>query len=292
VIVMKNVETCMTTTGSIYRHSSPGVFSVALALLAMGLASLPAPVAAQEAEPAPTSGAAPAEGAAPEEQMAPEEIDQTIEKAAAIDIEAGLEDLPENGDKQEGEPDNSWGFLLAGKVGGMVPFSDLGVMATGALELGVVFGGTEQRIAALLDVSYTVPTADGKGDDSRMQAPGMEDDGIYSWELTQKELSFQPTFVFRFTGLAEPFVPYAGIGPRIYLLESVVEGRAGESKIPENVEQSTGFGFGVPLGCEFELGPGGLLAELLFQWGPLTHDITGDSNLGSASLWLGYRAIL
>jgi hypothetical protein len=226
-------------------------------LAALVLAALPAPVAAQQPEApppaaeaapaeevAPVEGAAPSEEAAPEEQMAPEEIDATIEEAAAVDIEAGLEDLPERD-----EPDNSWGFLLAGKFGGMVPFSDLGVMATGALELGVVFGGTKQRIAALLDISYTVPTADGKGEDSRMQASGMEND-IYSWELTQKELSFQPTFVFRFTGLLEP------------------------------------------LGCEFELGPGGLLAELLFQWGPLTHDITGDSNLGSASLWLGYRAIL
>ena len=56
--------------------------------------------------------------------------------------------------------------------------------------------------------------------------------------------------------------------------------------------QSTEFGFGLPLGAEYTLGPGGLIAELLFQWGPLKHDITGDTHLGSASLWVGYRALL
>ena len=288
-MVMKNMETGMATSESNRYRSLFTASSAALALAAILLAARPVGVAAQEPETAPAAGDAPAEGAAPEEAMAPEEIDATIEEAADLDIEGGLEDLPpEDG---SGEPDNSWGFLLAGKFGGMVPFSDLGVMATGALELGVVFGGTKRRIAALLDVSYTVPTAEGTAEDARIQAPESEN-GEYSWELTEKELVLQPTFLFRFTGIAEPFVPYAGIGPRIYLLESDIEGKAGDSTIPENVEQSTGFGFGVPLGCEFELGPGGLLAELLFQWGPLTHDITGSSNLGSASLWLGYRAIL
>lgn len=192
-------------------------------------------------------------------------------------------------DDKKNEKDD-WGILLAGKAGGVLPFSDLGLMAAGAIELGFVFGGTGRSIVALLDISYTAPSAEGNAEDSRLQPPG--DSGDYSWTLTQKQLTLQPTFVYRFTDLVEPFVPYAGIGPRLYLLESVIEGTAGDSKLPESVEQSTSFGFGIPLGCEFELGPGGLFVELLFQWGPLAHKITGDSHLGSSTVWLGYRAIL
>lgn len=185
---------------------------------------------------------------------------------------------------------DDWGILLAAKAGGILPFSDLGLMVTGAVELGFVFGGTDRSIVALLDISYTAPSAEGNAEDSRLQPPG--DGGDYSWTLTQKQFTLQPTFVYRFTGLVDPFVPYAGIGPRLYLLESVIEGAAGDSKLPESVEQSTSFGFGVPLGCEFELGPGGVFVELMFQWGPLVHEITGDSHLGSTTAWLGYRAIL
>jgi hypothetical protein len=138
----------------------------------------------------------------------------------------------------------------------------------------------------LLDVSYTVPHKDGTASDARIIG------GSYSWELTQKELVFQPTFLYRITGVAGDLVPFVGIGPRIYLLETVVEGKAGDAKIMETKEHSTKFGVGLPLGIEYELGPGGLLAELLFQYGPLNHTITGSTNLGGATLQIGYRALL
>ena len=86
--------------------------------------------------------------------------------------------------------------------------------------------------------------------------------------------------------------PYAGIGPRIYLLKSKISGSAGQSPIGETTEQSTKIGFGVPLGVEYELGPGGLLAEVLLQYGGLDHQITGDSNTGALSLSVGYRFLL
>ncbi len=188
--------------------------------------------------------------------------------------------------------DNSSAFLATGKIGGIVPFSGLGPFVSGAIELGWVFGKTKQRIGALLDVSYTVPHADGEQtEDYEGFDVDRIPDGTYSWELRQKLLTFQPTFLYRLTGLGR-VVPYGGIGPRLYLLESVVEGKSGGEAFAVSTEQSTKLGFGVPLGAEFQLGPGGLMAELLFQWGPLTHEITGDSNLGSATLFVGYRALL
>jgi opacity protein-like surface antigen len=192
----------------------------------------------------------------------------------------------------EGAPrDDSGAVLAAGKVGGIVPFNSLGPFVTFGIELGYVFGGTNRSIGALLDVTYTAPPADGTQAED-FDPPRVEG-GEYEWELTQKELVFQPTFLYRFTSLQlDPLTLYAGIGPRIYLLESKVEGSAGGEPFGETPERSTKLGFGVPLGAEYALGPGGLLAELLLQWGPLNHRVTGDTHLASATLFVGYRALL
>ena len=87
--------------------------------------------------------------------------------------------------------------------------------------------------------------------------------------------------------------------PGLYFLESTVKGDAGGVTIKDTTEQSTKLGFGVPLGVQYNLGPGGLTAELLLEYGPLDHTATGgrrpatgDSNTGSASLLVGYRFLL
>jgi hypothetical protein len=131
-----------------------------------------------------------------------------------------------------------------------------------------------------------VATAEGNAADMRVPA------STYHWKLTQKELVIQPTFLFRLTSICGPVVPYVGLGPRIYMLEGVTEGKADTQQLGETVERSTTVGVGMPLGIEWTMGPGGLLTEILLQWGPLTHTTTGDSNLGSAAMWLGYRGIL
>jgi hypothetical protein len=87
-------------------------------------------------------------------------------------------------------------------------------------------------------------------------------------------------------------VPYVGIGPRIYFLESTVRSGEGTPSFKETTEQSTKVGFGAPLGVEIGLGPGGFIAELLFQYGPLDHTATGSSNTGAFSIAAGYRLIL
>lgn len=176
------------------------------------------------------------------------------------------------------------GFLVAGKVGGIANFNHLDPFVAGGLELGYVLKGG--NIALLLDTTYTAPKTDGSTPDARMP------DGKYDWELRQKALVFQPTFEYRFTMLSDKITPYAGIGPRIYLLEDVTRGTSGGQVIKDSFERSTKWGFGVPLGAELALGPGGVFAEFLFQWGPLNHQTTGDTHLGSGSLFLGYRAIL
>jgi hypothetical protein len=186
---------------------------------------------------------------------------------------------------------DSGAVLLAGKFGGIAPFDGLNPFPKLGLELGYLFGGTQGRIAALLAAEYTAPSATGTQAEtfSPDRIPG---GGTYSWELRQKELVLQPTFLFRLTGLVPRLTPYAGIGPRLYLLESVVRGHAGGVPFEDTPEHSTKIGFGVPLGAELEFGPGGFFGELLPEWGPLNHTTTGDTHLGGLSLFLGYRAAL
>jgi hypothetical protein len=176
-------------------------------------------------------------------------------------------------------------LLLAGKVGSILPLNGLDPFVAGGLEIGWIFAGTQQRIAALLDLTYTVPHASGSAQEDRLAG------GAFGWKIAQKELILQPTFLYRFTDLG-PFVPFAGLGPRIYFLETAGEGSAAGVKFQESNERSTKFGLGLPLGAEYALGPGGLLAELLLEWGPLDHRMTGDVSLLGVSLFVGYRARL
>ena len=205
---------------------------------------------------------------------------------ASADVSLSTSDLGSGG----GGGGEDGAFLAAGKVGGIASFNGLTPMVQGAVELGWVFGGG-RNIGAMLQVEYTAPPADGKVTEEAFDPPRMEG-GAYKWEIVQKELVFQPTFLYRLTGITDGIVPYAGIGPRIYLLESVVRGEAGGTKFKETYERSTKWGVGVPLGAEFTLGPGGVIAELLFQWGPLKHETTGDTHLGGGTLFVGYRALL
>jgi hypothetical protein len=181
---------------------------------------------------------------------------------------------------------DSEAFLAGAKLGGIVAFNGLGPFLAGGLELGWVFAGTHRSLVALLDVGYATP----KGSDESADELGRVA-GDWEWEVTQKELTLQPTALYRLTALGK-VVPFAGIGPRIYLLETTARGSAGGQQFGEHREKSTKLGVGVPLGAELELGPGGLFAELLLEWAPIDHRITGDSHLAAASLFVGYRALL
>jgi hypothetical protein len=204
------------------------------------------------------------------------------EAQAEMSVDVSAPSVPSEPSASSG---NEAAFLLAGKVGGIVPFNGLDPFVSGGIELGWIFAGTDQRICALLDVTYTAPEASGGAADPRLAS------GAFDWEISQKELILQPTFLYRLTGLG-PIVPFAGIGPRIYLLETVSQGSSGGVTFQESKERSTKLGAGLPLGAEYELGPGGLMAELLTEWAPLDHRVTGDVSLLGMTLFLGYRARL
>ena len=169
------------------------------------------------------------------------------------------------------------GVFVTLKVGGLVPFSALGANATGGLDVGYALAN---GFAFGLAADYAQPTAEGSEVDARVAG------GTYAWKLTEQLVQVMPFALYRLRTLGA-LVPYAGIGPRMYLQRSTVKGVA--PAFGETTEQATAFGVGVPLGAEFALGPGAATAELLLQYGGLDHTITGTSNSGAASLALGYR---
>lgn len=192
-----------------------------------------------------------------------------------------------------GEPSSDRGGALVGvKVGGVVPFSRLGVNAAGAIEAGWLLPWMDRRFAAVLEVSYCQPTASGSAGDPRVGG------AAYDWKLTQRELVIAPTGLFRLrgfgalTGLSwgDRLVPYAGIGPRIYLLESRVSGSSGGQAMSTTTERATRMGVGAPLGAECALGPGSLTGELLLEWGALDTRAAGSgTSTAGLTLRLGYR---
>jgi hypothetical protein len=173
-------------------------------------------------------------------------------------------------------------FVVAAKVGGIAPFNGLDPFVVGVAELGYVAPWLRRSFSLLVDVGYTVPSTSGTESDPRVEG------GSYAWTLTHKQLVIAPTVNYRFTSLGR-VVPYVGIGPRIYLIEDVTEGRAGQAVIAETHERSTEVGVFAPVGAQLALGPGFLLGELLFEWGPLDHVATGESHSAGGTLQLGYR---
>lgn len=177
------------------------------------------------------------------------------------------------------------GLVLAGaRVGGIVPFSGLSPFVTVGVEVGYVFPWLDQALAAAVHVDYTQPTKDGTQTDARLNGSTQ----TYDWKLKEQELAVMPVVMYRLTMLGK-FVPYLGVGPRIYMLKSTTKASVGDVQISETTEKNSKVGVGIPLGCEYSIGPGGIIAELLFQYGGLNHTITGASNTGAVSLALGYR---
>ena len=176
-------------------------------------------------------------------------------------------------------------FVAGAKFGGIASFNGLGPFINGAVEFGYILPALNRGIGIYTDLAYTVPTATGESTDPRVPS------GKYSWTLTQKQLTVTPMVVYRMTRFGR-FVPYAGVGPRIYMFESITEGKAGSEIILETKERSTMVGAAIPVGVDFKVGPGAALAELLFEIGPLDHALTGDTHTAATSLSLGYRLML
>jgi hypothetical protein len=115
---------------------------------------------------------------------------------------------------------------------------------------------------------------------------------MYSTETTQRELMLTIGATWRFLAPASRLNAYGGLGPRVWLLETVTNGRAGGMDFGENQERSTRFGAAAWGGAEFLVGPGAVAAELDIGGSDLPHLVTGDVATTAIALQVGYRVRL
>ena len=192
------------------------------------------------------------------------------------------------------EPPDRGTVLVGAKIGGLFPVENLDPAVAGGVEVGWVMPWLDRSLAAVLEVDYAQPTASGNAGDPRVGGAS------YDWKLLQRQLVVAPTVLYRLKGFAaltglswaSRIVPYAGIGPRIYLLQSTVSGTAGGQGVAETKETATKVGLGVPLGAEVAFGPGSLTGELLAEWGKLETVAAGSGTTTAAlSVRVGYRFV-
>jgi opacity protein-like surface antigen len=193
-------------------------------------------------------------------------------------------------------------FVIGAKIGGLFaePFTNcnagmggsctgLGASFLADVEVGYVLPYLNRSFGILLDVGYTQPTASGDQTDPRIDVAK----NAYHWDLTQRELLLGLTVLYRMTFIRDGRIaPYIGIGPRLWLLQTSVNGTAGASTISESTEQSTKVGLSVPIGVDFALGPGRFFGEFQVLWAPIDHRTTGDASVGALTIEAGYRFFL
>jgi hypothetical protein len=176
-------------------------------------------------------------------------------------------------------------FLLAPRAGVLLPygFSALGPSYLVGVEVGWALPVVEHRLAVTVAGDFTAPEASGSAGDARLDASS----GAYTWHLSQREVILGLSLVYRHP--LGRVTPYAGLGPRLFLLDSRIEGNAGAAHIAQSHEQSTQVGGGAVVGLGVRAGPGDLFAELRVDVSRIDHRITGPSNTGALAIAAGYR---
>jgi len=159
-----------------------------------------------------------------------------------------------------------------------------------ASELGTAFGielegGVRvwRRLAPTFSVAFSQPPVTNARDDPRLTG------GSYVAATTQRELTFTVGAYWWFLPEGRRLNAYAGLGARLYLLETITNGSSGGMPFLENRETSSRFGGVATGGGEYRLGPGAAVLQLALSGSDLPHLVTGDVATTGLSATVGYR---
>jgi opacity protein-like surface antigen len=171
------------------------------------------------------------------------------------------------------------GFTLAPKVGFFKSTTPLGGTLFVAGEVGYITPLLDNRLAVVAEFNYHQPNVSGSISDPRISG------GSADYSLTEREMAFLLSAVYRFTRAWGPVTPYAGAGPGLYLH------RATTKTVDATFIESEGtVGFQFLGGAELPLGPGGVFLEAHYHFTRIGFLSTGDVNVGGFLAGsVGYR---
>jgi len=185
-------------------------------------------------------------------------------------------------------PENDKGAGLIGiKVGAFLPQAFQDQLSTSyfvELEGGYLLPFVNRMFGIVGSFALSMPTTHGTVSDGRV--PG----GSYSYDQTTQQFQLGLTFVAKVP--IGRFVPYVGVGPRLFIVRTPSSGLSTSgTAIPESVELSQEVGVGVPVGLDILLGPGRLFAELQLLYAASSQQSTGPGTFGSMTAAAGYRFV-
>jgi hypothetical protein len=183
------------------------------------------------------------------------------------------------------------GLVLGAKVGGGFGTGDFGATPVFELELGFapdLGDSLGHALEIFLIGQYAQPGLDGSSE-SDPRFPG---GAAFSYDVSQQMFSLSLGALWRFDVGSDLLMPYAGLGGRLYLLKTKIEGEAGGEPLGDSSETQSKVGLVLLGGLEAFVGPGALLGELSFGWASLDSYILRDTDAGALSLAVGYRVML
>lgn len=181
------------------------------------------------------------------------------------------------------------GLVIGGKVGGGLGTGAVGATPLFEIELGYALPPLDRAIEVFVAAQFSQPTTDGTASEADPRLPG---DSAFSYDITQQILTVALGGIYRIDLQNGLVMPYGGLGGRLYMLNTQVEGEVDGQSFGDNEETQTDFGLVVMGGVDIFLGPGALLAELTFGWTSVDGFVLRDTNLGSVNLAVGYRFVL
>jgi hypothetical protein len=171
------------------------------------------------------------------------------------------------------------GLTLAPKVGFFKSSTPLQGALYVAGEVGYITPLLDNRLAVVAEFGFHQPTASGTLTDPRL------DGGSADYTLTERELAFLLSAVYRFNGAWGPVTPYAGAGPGLYLHRATTKAFGATF-----VESEGTLGVQFLGGAELKLGPGGAFAEAHYHFTRIGFLSTGEVNVGGfLAASVGYR---
>lgn len=170
------------------------------------------------------------------------------------------------------------------------PFGELGSFPIFGADVGYILpfdiADFQHPLQVGLEGSFTAPSAEGNGTHAMLGESGAG----YEWHMRQRIFTLQLTTMWRFVPPESGVSPHILFGPRIYMMESVLEasGNSGQD-FGENRETNTEVGLAFGAGAEYPIGPGSATGSVVFTRSGLDQRITGEANTGAFNLNVGYR---